>query len=71
MHDVTKCVRWLYCTGIHLVPMAKERTWERRGSKDIKIVGLEDKRQVTACVSSAVDGTLLPMQIIFTCIFNI
>lgn len=71
MHDVTKCVRWLYCTCIHLVPMAKERTWERRGSKDIKIVGLEDKRQVTACVSSTADGTLLPMQIIFTGIFNI
>lgn len=46
--------------------MGKERTWEKKGSKDIKVTGMEDKRQVTCCVSSSSDGTLLPMQIIFT-----
>ena len=58
----------LFCishVGIHLVPMAHERTWERKGSKDIKVVGLEDKRHVTVCVSSTSDGVLLPMQVIF------
>ena len=53
------------------MPMAQEHTWEKRGSKDIKIVGLEDKHQVTTCVSSAANGTLLPMQIIFTGIFHL
>ena len=46
--------------------MAHEQTWERKGSKDIKVVGLEDKRQVTICVSLASDGVLLPMKVIFT-----
>ena len=44
--------------------MTHEQTWERKGLKDIKVVGLEDKRQVIVCVSSASDGILLPM--IFT-----
>ena len=38
----------------------------KKGSKDIKVTGMEDKRQVTCCVSSAANGVLLPMQIIFT-----
>lgn len=46
--------------------MEKERTWEKKGSKDIKVSGMEDKPQVTCCLSSSSDGTLLPMQIIFT-----
>lgn len=58
---VCKC-----CAGIHLVPMGRECTWEKKGSKDIKVTGMEDKRQVTCCVSSAANGVLLPMQIIFT-----
>jgi hypothetical protein len=45
--------------------MACECTWEWKGSKDIKIIGMEDKRRVTICVSFASDGSLLLMQIIF------
>ena len=40
---VIECKKYLYGATIHLVLMAKERTWEKQGSKDIKIVGLEDK----------------------------
>lgn len=59
---VCKC-----CGGIHLVPMGRECNWEKKkGSKDIKVTGMGDKRQVTCCVSSAATGVLLPMQIIFT-----
>lgn len=35
------------------------------GEKGINVIGMEDKCQVTTCVSSAVNGTLLPMQAIF------
>ena len=45
--------------------MALEQTWERKDSKNIKVVGVEDKRQVIVCVSSTSDGVLLPMQVIF------
>jgi hypothetical protein len=44
--------------------MACEYTWEWKGLKT-KIIGMEEKRQVTICVSFASDGSLLLMQIIF------
>jgi hypothetical protein len=47
----------IHCAGIHLVPMGRERTWEKKGSKDIKVTGMEDKCQVTCCVSSLANGT--------------
>ena len=43
-------------TSIHLVPLARDRTWENKGSKDIGIIGGDDKRAITACVSSAANG---------------
>jgi hypothetical protein len=52
--------------AIHLVPMARERTWEKKRLKDVKVIGMEDKRQVTVCVSSTADGYLLPFLIIYT-----
>jgi hypothetical protein len=54
---------WLVL-GVHLAPMACKYTWEWKGSKDIKIIGMEDKRRVTICVSFASDWSLLLMQII-------
>jgi hypothetical protein len=53
-------------TGIHLVPIGGSHTWERRGAKDVKFLGIEDKRQITACVSSSTSGDLLPLQLVFT-----
>jgi hypothetical protein len=39
-------------TGLHVVPSGGEKTWERKGSKHVKVLGQEDKRQVTVVVSS-------------------
>jgi hypothetical protein len=35
-------------TGIHLVSTSGSQTWEKRGAKDIKVPGIEDKRQIIA-----------------------
>jgi hypothetical protein len=51
-------------TGVHLVPAARW-TYEEKNSSSIAVVGAEDKRQITACVASSLDGTLLPLQLIF------
>jgi hypothetical protein len=53
-------------TGIHLVPTGGSKTWETKGSKQVTVHGKEDKRQVTAVVSSTSDGVLLPLQVVFT-----
>ena len=39
---------------------------EKKGAKDIKILGIEDKRQIIVVVSFAVSGEILLLQIIFT-----
>lgn len=53
-------------TGIHLVPAAGGKTWDAKGTKDVKILGMEDKRQITCVMSSSASGELLPIQAIFT-----
>jgi hypothetical protein len=53
-------------TGIQLVPMAGERTWEKKGSKAVGVIGGDDKRSITACVSSAANGALLLLQFFFS-----
>jgi hypothetical protein len=35
------------------------------GDKRIQVLGIEDKRQITSVVSSAANGRLLPLQIVF------
>jgi hypothetical protein len=37
---------------IHLVPIARERTWESKSSKHVHVLGIEEKREVTMVVSS-------------------
>ena len=39
---------------------------EEQGSKTIPIVGLGDKRQITATVAVAMAGEMLPMQVLYT-----
>jgi hypothetical protein len=39
---------------------------EKRGNKDIKVLGIEDKHQIIAIVSSIANGDLLSLQIIHT-----
>ncbi len=41
-----------------------ERTWKKKGSKDIHVVRVEDNRQITIVVSFAINGSSLPLQII-------
>ena len=43
-------------TSIHLVPLVGGRFWDVKGVKDVKILGLEDKKQITCVVSSNVSG---------------
>jgi hypothetical protein len=45
--------------------MVGENTWEKRGSKDVGVLGGDDKRSITTCVSSFADGALFPLQLIF------
>jgi hypothetical protein len=54
-------------TKVHLVPTKGERTWEIKGKKHVKILGMDDKKQITIVVSSTTSGLLLPFQIVFAC----
>jgi hypothetical protein len=38
--------------------MVRECTWENKGSKDMKVICMEDKRQVRTYVSSTTNGAL-------------
>lgn len=40
-------------------------TYDVCGVKHVKVIGMDDKRQVTVVVGSALDGTLLPWQVIY------
>jgi hypothetical protein len=51
-------------TGVNLVP-ADGRTYESSGSRDVKVIGGDDKRQITVCMGSSLHGDLLPLQLIF------
>ena len=51
-------------TGIHYVPVSNY-TMEKEGSKRIELVGIEDKRQITAVFSGTMFGVFLPMQLIY------
>jgi hypothetical protein len=52
-------------TKVHLVSIASERTWEIKGNKHVKIIGVDYKRQVTLVELSIISGLLLPLQIVF------
>ena len=47
-------------TGVHLAPV-DNKTYNTRGGKDVKLIGADDKRQITACLASSLDGDLLPL----------
>ena len=51
-------------TGIHLVPFGVW-TMATKGSRRVEMAGLGDKRQVTATFAACLDGTFLPMQILY------
>ena len=51
-------------TGIHYVPVS---TWTMApgGSKRVEIVGIDDKRQITAVFAGSMSGEFLPPQLIY------
>ena len=51
-------------TGLKLVPSG-EWTMAVEGSKRVEMVGLGDKRQITATFVGSLDGKFLPMQILY------
>ncbi len=51
-------------TGIKLVPTG-DWTMAAQGSRRVEVVGLGDKRQITATFAASLDGTFLPMQILY------
>jgi hypothetical protein len=52
-------------TKVHLLLIVSERTWEIKGKKYVKILGMDYKRKVTMVVSIIVSVLLLPLQIVF------
>ena len=51
-------------TGIMLMP-SPNYTYTEQGSKDAAVIGMEDKRQITAVVASTLSKELLPLQLCF------
>ncbi len=52
-------------TRIHFVLIASEKTWEIKGKKHVKIIGVDYKKQITLVIMSIISGLLLPLQIVF------
>ena len=51
-------------TGQNLVP-ASCWTYETEGSAEVRTLGAEDKRQITAVLASTLYGNMLPLQLVF------
>ena len=51
-------------TGLKIVPVS---TWtlEKKGVTQVPIVGIEDKRPITAVLATTLDGQLLPPQLLY------
>jgi hypothetical protein len=67
MHGIThKCfvINWDQ-TAVMLLSTHKY-TYHNKEDKQVPVIGLEEKRQITAVVAGALSGELLPMQLIFT-----
>ena len=51
-------------TGIHYVPVGSW-TMDKEGAKRVEIVGVDDKRQITAVLAGSLSGDYLPPQLIY------
>ena len=51
-------------TGVKLVPVG-DWTMAAKGSRRVEVIGLADKRQITATFAASLDGNFLPMQILY------
>ena len=52
-------------TGLHVVP-GSTWTMEEKGCKRVEIIGMDDKRQITAVICGSPTGNLLPFQLIYS-----
>ena len=51
-------------TGINYVPVS-QWTMEKKGSKRVEVIGLGDKRQITAVFAGTLAGDFLPVQLVY------
>ena len=56
-------VNWDH-TGIKYVPVSSW-TMEKEGKRRVEILGIDDKRQITAVFAATKDGNFLPIQVIY------
>ena len=61
--DLNDIINWDQ-TGIYYVPVGSW-TMEKEGSKRMEIVGIDDKRQITAVFAGSLTGDFLPPQLIY------
>lgn len=59
------CVVNMDQTGMRLVPTGKH-TRAPKGSKEVPLVGQDDKRMITVVLAISAAGVLLPLQVIFS-----
>ena len=48
-----------------MIVSATSWTMDERGSRRVEIVGLKDKRQITAVFCGSIQGDFLPVQLIY------
>jgi hypothetical protein len=51
-------------TGANIFPVSR-RTWAKLGARQVRQLGLDDKRQLTAMVACSAAGDTLPLMVIF------
>lgn len=65
-HDIPASL-WVNADQTQVVYAPGNRmTWTQTGSKDVSVVGVEEKRAFTLMVSVAANGTVLPFQAIYS-----
>ena len=60
-------MRWLPCrdqTGQSIFPCPKD-TYAAEGVKQVSLLGMDEKRQVTVVLGASMEGEILPAQVIF------
>ena len=65
-HDITQpefIINWDQ-TAVSLMP-TQHHAYHNKSEKQVPVLALDDKRQITAVVASAMTGELLPLQLIF------
>jgi hypothetical protein len=65
--DIWEAVLWVNSDQTQGVfAPGNKMTWAEKGAKQVSLIGADEKRAFTVLISVAADGTLLPMQAIYT-----